>query len=433
MTPHHYRGLSLLRQGRHAEALASLRQAREHNPQSLQVASDLAIALLRNDRGQEAAAVAEGMVALAPEAPLGHATLGMVHLGRGHVAAGEAAFRRAIELDPEDADTRGLLARAHLEGDRPEDALAAADAGLALDPENDLCLTFRARALLALGRFAESEIVSARLLQLDPEDSYSHCIRGEELLLAGHPDQAAAHFREALRLDPQNETARYQHAACLKARSPLFAWLLSGMIRLERLGAWKLAGIVVCVLVSLHLIGKALSAEPVWLPIFATIKLLAFAVVLLALFAHQIYDVLLWLDKQGRHALSLDEQRACRWFCACFVATGLCLWWGANTKDPGLAHRTALGFLFLCKLVSATYSATPGYVRRRMAALTIGTAIFHTLSPFLCIVLLVMLARLAAPVPLLLASLMLAYVAVTLGVFSENIRAWLERRRPDSA
>ena len=410
----------------------SLRQAREHNPQSLQIASDLAIALLSNDRGQEATAVAEGMIVLAPEAPLGHATLGMIHLGRGHVAAGEAAFRRAIELDPQDADTRGLLARAHLEGERPDDALAAADAGLALDPENDLCLTFRARALLALGRFAESELVSARLLQLDPEDSYSHCIRGDELLLAGQPEQAAVHFREALRLDPQNETARQQHAACLKARSPLFAWLLAGMIRLERLGAWKLAGILACILLSLRLIGDALSDEPLWLPIFAAAKLLAIALALLALFAHQIYDVLLWLDKEGRHALSRNEQRACRWFCACFAATGLCLWWGATIKDPGLAHRTALGFLFLCRLVSSTYAATPGYVRRRMATLTIGAAIFHVLSPILSLVLFVTMARLAAPVPVLIASLMLGYVAVALGAVSENIRVWLERRRPDS-
>lgn len=432
MTPHHYRGLSLLRQGRHAEALVSLRQAREHNPQSLQIASDLAIALLSNDRGQEATAVAEGMIALAPEAPLGHATLGMVRLGRGHVASGEAAFRRAIELDPEDADTRGLLARAHLEGDRPDDALDAADAGLALDPENDLCLTFRARALLALGRFAESELVSARLLQLDPEDSYSHCIRGEELLLAGHPEQAAVHFREALRLDPQNETARQQHAACLKARSPLFAWLLAGMIRLERLPVWTLIGIAAGVLVSLRLIENALRAEPLWLPIFAAAKLLAFVLFFLAMFAHQIYDVLLWLDKEGRHALSLNEVRASRWFCVCFVAAGLCLWWGAGAKDPRLAHQTGLGCLFLCRLVSSTYAATPGYVRRRMATLTIGASVFHVLSPILSIVLFVMLVRIPAPVPLLKACLMLGYVAVVLGGFSENIRVWLERRRPDS-
>ena len=434
MSKDHFRARQLINQGRHAEALELLRKARAESPWSGVIAHDLALTLVQLDRGQEAATVAEQMISEDPDDAFAHATLGLIQLKRGLANEGKESFARALALDPADATIHGLFARAHLERDKPDEALAATETGLALDPDNDLCLTFRAQALLALGRGDEARSVSARLLQLDPEDSYNHSLRGYELITGGRASEAIPHFKEALRLDPGNEGARQGLATCLKARSPLFAVLLRGFIALERVSLWAMLAVLAGLLVGLSFLEKSLQADPVWLPILACVKIVAYACFLLSMIAHQLYEILLSFDRDGRQALSPDELRATRWYLALMAAASLCLWWGLASEKTRTPFMMAVGFIFIVKMTSEVFESTPGYVRRRMVWLTVGTTALNILAPvFSVLLILVALRSGAASVkPLVKMALMLAVVPILVASLSDNIRQWLERRRPDA-
>lgn len=435
MSKDHLRARQLINQGRHPEALELLRKARAESPWSDVIAHDLALTLVRLDRAQEGTAVAEQMIAEDPDNAFAHATLGLVLLQRSRAAEGQEAFARALALDPEDATIHGLLARAHLEGDKPAEALAVTETGLAIDPDNDLCLTFRAQALLALGRGDEARAISERLLQLDPDDSHNHSLLGYELITGGRPTEAIPHFKEALRLDPKNDAARQGLATSLKARSPLFAVMLRGFIALDRVSMWTMIAVLAGALVGLSFLEKSLQADPVWLPVLESAKILVYTGVLLAMIAHPLYEILLSFDRDGREALSADELRATRWYLVSLAGALLCLWWGLATGKTRTPFMMAVGFIFIVKMISEVFESTPGYVRRRMAWLTAGTAALNLLSPVFSVLLILWALRsgsAASAKPLVKTALMLGLVPLLIAGFSDNIRTWLERRRPDS-
>lgn len=434
MSKDHFRARQLINQGRHAEALQLLRKARAESPWSDVIAHDLALTLVRLDRAQEGTTVAEQMIAEDPDDAFAHATLGLVQLQRGLVKEGQESFARALAIDPEDASIHGLLARAHLERDKPNEALAVTATGLAIDPDNDLCLTFRAQALLALGRGEKAREISARLLQLDPDDSQNHTLRGYELITTGRPAEAIPHFKEALRLDPRNEGARQGLVTSLKARSPLFAFVLRGFIALERVNLWTMLAVLVGFLMALRYLEKSLQADPVWLPVLASVKLVVYACFLLSAIAHQLYEILLSFDPDGRQALSRDELRATRWYLASIAAALLCLWWGLASEKTRTPFMMAAGFICIVRLIAEVFESTPGYVRRRMAWLTVATTALNILTPVLSVllVLVALSSGVAAVKPVIITVLMLGWVPILIAGFSHDIRNWLERRRPDS-
>jgi tetratricopeptide (TPR) repeat protein len=434
MSKDHFRARQLISQSRYAEALELLRKARAESPWSGLIAHDLALTLVRLDRGQEGTTVAEQMISEDPDDAFAHATLGLVQLKRGLADEGKESFARALALDPADATIHALFARAHLERDKPAEALGATETGLALDPDNELCLSFRAQALLALGRGDEAREISARLLQLDPDDSHNHSLRGYELIAGGRPAEAIPHFKEALRLDPGNDGARQGLATSLKARSPLFAALLRAFIALDRVNLWTMLAVLAGFLVGLNFLEKSLQADPVWLPVLASAKIVVYAGFLLSMIAHQLYEILLSFDSDGRQALSSSELRAIRWYPASITGALLCLWWGLASEKTRAPFMMAVGFIFMVKMISEVFESTPGYVRRRMTWLVVGTAALNILTPVFSVLLILWALHSGAAAAKLMirTALMLGLVPILIASFSDNIRNWLERRRPDS-
>ncbi len=434
MSKDHFRARQLISQRRYAEALELLRKARAESPWSGVIAHDLALTLVQVDRGQEGTTIAEQMISEDPDDAFAHATLGLVQLKRGLANEGRESFARALALDPADASIHGLLARAHLERDKPAEALAATETGLALDPDDDLCLTFRAQALLALGRGDEARAISARLLQLDPDDSHNHSLRGYELIASGHAAEAIPHFKEALRLDPRNDGARQGLATSLKARSPLFAVLLRAFIALERVSLWTTAGVLAGFWMGLNFLEKSLQADPMWLPVLASAKIIVYTCFLLAMIAHQLYEILLSFDPDGRQALSPDELRATRWYLALMAAALLCVWWGLASEKTRAPFMMAVGFICIVRMVSEVFESTPGFVRCRMTWLAVGTTALNILTPVFSVLLILLALRMdaASVKPMVKTALMLGLVPIFIATFSDNIRDWLERRRPDS-
>jgi tetratricopeptide (TPR) repeat protein len=101
--------------GRHKEAIAPLELARDREPDNAMIWTNLGAAYLGNpilatDEQQKRAIRAfERAIELNPAAPNVHYNLGLVFLDRGDEELAEAAFRRALQVNPFDRDARHWL------------------------------------------------------------------------------------------------------------------------------------------------------------------------------------------------------------------------------------------------------------------------------------------------------------------------------------
>lgn len=137
--------------------------------------------------------------------------------GEEDYSAAEAAFRRAIELDPAWAWGHNGLAIVLYASGRVEAAEAAWDRAMERAPDwvrpyNDRAIQYR-RA----GRIDEAGEQLRRALALSPMDATTHYNYGVWLDVTGDHDLARAEYETALEIDPRMPAALY-NLACSYAR-----------------------------------------------------------------------------------------------------------------------------------------------------------------------------------------------------------------------
>jgi tetratricopeptide (TPR) repeat protein len=433
MNTHFLRGRLLIDQCRFDLAIEELRKATALDQDDASNHALLGLALLRTGRAQEAVKSAELALEKDPNDDYAHWMMALIRLERNELKAAEISIRQAIELDSHSAPNRGLLARILCEGNRFAEALKVADEGLSIDPTNDLCLTFRARALMGLGRKAEAGQVAHKLLEEDPEDGWNHCLRGDQLLVQGDSAGARVHFLEALRLDPRNEYARYGLATSLKARSLIYGVLLKALLSLGKFRTWALWGAMIVLFLGLRFGDRFVNQHPEWMVPYEGAKALLWGALIIIMIANPIFDLMLRFDSEGRHALSADELRATNWYLPCLGFGALCLVWMCLSKGGVMPRGLGMASFFLCFAVSQVFEATPGYVRTRMAILTslagaclVVTTLLLVSGVFLLFIKLGLLGG-----RLLIALIWVPAIVMLYTAFSDDLRNWLEKRRPD--
>jgi tetratricopeptide (TPR) repeat protein len=130
---HNLLGIILAERGRSNEALEAFRQAETLDPLNARFAANLAGALAKLERWEEAAAAYERAAALAPAAPT-YMKLGSAYRRLGDARRALAAFEKARELDREGSGPLLGIALAHAEMDRLDRALAVVREGLGKNP-----------------------------------------------------------------------------------------------------------------------------------------------------------------------------------------------------------------------------------------------------------------------------------------------------------
>jgi adenylate cyclase len=153
---------------------------------------------------------------------------GLWHMSRASAednALAEKFFQQAIDLDPNFAGGYKGLAlavnnSASVYGTRsPREGFASAEAlarrAVALDPADA-----EARARLGMTLWMRADYQGAlaeveRALALSPNLAYAHGIRGSTLVFSGRPEEGVAALEIAIRLDPRdpNQAARVNHMA----------------------------------------------------------------------------------------------------------------------------------------------------------------------------------------------------------------------------
>lgn len=126
----------------------------------------------------------------------------MMTPGEAYAAAATAA-RRAVELDPADADAHSALAFAEFYGlRRLDDGIERFELARRLDPNSAKIRHWYANALLHLGRFDAALVEINEAQKLDPASRSIVASKGLALFCAGQADAAIALLTDLARSEP---------------------------------------------------------------------------------------------------------------------------------------------------------------------------------------------------------------------------------------
>lgn len=303
------RALLLFQQDRFELAEKAWREVLSLEPGDAEGHASLALCLLERDAFPEAEAEARAAVGAAPDAGFTHFVLARVLHARHRLAEASTAATQAVMHDPEVADYRAL--QAAIQGGQAhwQESLAAADAGLALDAEHIGCANLRALALTQLDRKDEAEATIAGALQRAPENSLTHANQGWAALHRGQPREAFPHFREALRLDPNNDWARQGLLTAIKARNPVFRWMLAFFLFMGRQTTAARWMIVLGIFVGQNIARTIALEYPQYGAVMWPIVIAFIAFVYLTWLANPLMNLVVRLHPMGKHALTDDQRR----------------------------------------------------------------------------------------------------------------------------
>jgi len=371
MTQNLLRAALLMGQARWELAEAEIQKALADDSQNAEAHRLLALCLVERDQYDSAEAEARSSVHLAPDDATTHLALATVLFRRRRRAEARVAVEEAIRLDAHNVTAFGLLAWIWFTANHWKEALHAADQGLAIDPDDNDCTNVRAMALVKLGKRKEAGRTIDAALARAPEDSLTHANQGWTLLEAGRREKAMEHFREALRLDPNQEWARAGIVEGLKSKNFIYRWLLKYFLFMSRLGGrqqWFIViGLYVVIRVISNLSRKHPAAEPFLQPIVALYGVFA----VLTWLGSPLFNLLLFLDKSGRYALSPDQRKGAM-AVGGVLATAILLAATAVILDEPRLIVAAVNAALVAIPTSAIFTGcSAGWPRQTMMALTV--------------------------------------------------------------
>ncbi|GAA4106459.1 hypothetical protein GCM10022393_00870 [Aquimarina addita] len=208
------RGFQLFQVRKYAEALKSLQEGLQREPEHYTAKSLVVRCFVELKEYKKAEELNERLISQYPIEDELFFNRSSLALQRDDIKTALAAITEAIVLDPYNADYFGYKGYILLGEKEYIESLSSADEGLALDPNNVLALNVRAQALTKLNRKEEAQETIGNTLHQDPEGSFSHASVGWVQLEQGNYKDAMNHFKESLKSDP---TSRYAQNGMLEA------------------------------------------------------------------------------------------------------------------------------------------------------------------------------------------------------------------------
>ena len=196
--------------GESDEALKVLNQLRETNPEVADIHFTLGDLLRRERRHEEAARSYERairiMEAEGTETWLPYYFRGIAWERNGDWEKAEADFRRALEIDPDQANVLNYLGYSLVEmGDKLEEALGMIERAAELSPDSGFIIDSLGWVRYRLGRYEEAVEPMERAAELLPLDPVINDHLGDVLWKVGREREARFQWERALSFEPFRE------------------------------------------------------------------------------------------------------------------------------------------------------------------------------------------------------------------------------------
>jgi len=208
-------GVSLLREGKTAEALDLFSRAQRLDPQGYKPHYFIASALER--MGEPDSAMAEYQTALRINPKYVEALTGYGKLLRkqGKKEEGAAKLEAAVKQDPKDAPALYALGTSYLEDKKFDDAERVMRKGTLLKQGRALFLAGTALALEGKGELKQAEELFIRARETDPNNLRVRLDFGGFYDRKKIPVLAAPEYAQAIQLDPKNPETHYRYGMAL--------------------------------------------------------------------------------------------------------------------------------------------------------------------------------------------------------------------------
>lgn len=193
-----------------AGALASLRQARVLAPNSEEVLSAYAEALLGSPTPDAAIPVLHALTRLCSQVARYHYLQGMALLGAGDAAAAVGSLQEAARLEPDQAPTLIALGSALNRRELYAEARPQLLRGLSLVPDSALALAALAEAEEGLGELKEAEEHARRALVRSGADATANLVIAMVLMKQDRFAEARDALLKAVAADPASPKVHYQ-------------------------------------------------------------------------------------------------------------------------------------------------------------------------------------------------------------------------------
>ena len=183
-----------------------------HNPRAQE---DLAMALARAGRLDEAITRYQELFRLYPEYARGHYNLGNDLLAAGRIEAAVPAYQEALRLQPGFLDARINLGITSVRLGRLPEAIAQFETVLRQTPDSAYANFNLGQAYAQAGRISEAIPLCARAVWLMPEMAQGYHLLGNTLTKAGRTTEALTAYRSAVLLAPDDFEATMNLAGTL--------------------------------------------------------------------------------------------------------------------------------------------------------------------------------------------------------------------------
>ncbi len=191
-----------------AEALAILEEQRLTHPDDRELLNNLAVALHKVGRSDDAHEVLQHAIGLYPDYHLYHFNLANYHAEGDDITATIASFNRALEANPGYMQAYERKFMLLMEEERLQEALATVDEATRYGELTAVTHFYAAMAEGLQGRWPEAITRFRRTVQLDPGMTKAHLYLGRSLAELGRFEEALRALEEGERLGTHPEVAR---------------------------------------------------------------------------------------------------------------------------------------------------------------------------------------------------------------------------------
>jgi tetratricopeptide (TPR) repeat protein len=184
---------------------AALAAAQASDPRAeLRADFHKAVALTAAGQYDEAEALYNEILTVAPEIAEVHQNLGFIYAERKDWAKAEAALDRALELKPDSPDIATALARVYQETGRPEKAMQLMNTAAGSNPQDARAQFNRGIFLLNSGDSVEAIEAFEAAIAADPALAEAHYHLGTLMVGQSRIPEAVEHLERYLAMNPDN-------------------------------------------------------------------------------------------------------------------------------------------------------------------------------------------------------------------------------------
>jgi tetratricopeptide (TPR) repeat protein len=179
----------------------------------------MGLALLHDNRPEEAKSHFDEVLRLNPNEGSAHYNLGLIWDALGQFGKAIPEYQRAMQLEPDCSEMEDNLGAAQGQFNMLPEAIFHFQKAIELDPKNSTAYRNLGSALAQSGRYQEAVDAYSRALELTPDSTILYDNIGTALLKLGRVDEAKDHFQKALAIDPTDKIAT-ESMAGLTGKNP---------------------------------------------------------------------------------------------------------------------------------------------------------------------------------------------------------------------